>query len=185
MTTFFTSDWHINHRNILIYCAATRPFKDIDHMSCELIERHNSVVKDGDLVYHVGDFSFSEMAIPTILPRLHGSHILVPGNHDKCWHGHKKHEGAVRRYIGYGFKEVLQETTVGPFLVNHMPYIADDRHGERYAQYRPNNEGRPLLHGHTHNALGKIHGDQPQIDIGIDSWNCTPVAFETLLEIIK
>ena len=36
-----TSDHHWGHRNILRYCAATRPFPDVDEMNAQLIARWN------------------------------------------------------------------------------------------------------------------------------------------------
>jgi calcineurin-like phosphoesterase family protein len=184
MTTWFSSDWHIGHKNILIYCAATRPFVDVDHMARELIARHNAVVQDDDVVYNVGDFALSEKYVPIVLPQLKGKITLIAGNHDACWKSRKNNAATIKRYLDYGFKEVLFETIVEPFLVNHMPYVEDERHKERYSEYRPKNEGRPLLHGHSHGNLGKFHHGN-QIDVGVDCWDCAPVSYETLLEVIK
>src|ERR1700693_5565544 len=109
MTIFFTSDQHFQHKKLLeVYCRDTRPFKNIDHMTEGLIERHNAVVKDGDMVYNVGDFSMSEKFVPDILKRLNGTQILILGNHDRGHDCHgKKAEAARLRYLEYGFKEVL------------------------------------------------------------------------------
>ena len=55
--TFFTSDTHFNHANVVQY--DNRPFADEDEMTHELIQRWNGVVHPGDIVYHLGDFSLS------------------------------------------------------------------------------------------------------------------------------
>ncbi len=50
-----------------------------------MIARWNAVVGDGDLAYHLGDFSMSlghEQRARGIFHRLHGRKILVLGNHD-------------------------------------------------------------------------------------------------------
>lgn len=144
MTTWFTADQHYNHLKLLeVYCKETRPFRDIDHMTEGLIERHNAVVKADDVCINVGDFSMKEKCIPGILKRLNGTQILICGNHcsPHICHG-KKAEAARLRYLDYGFKDVLMETIIEPFLVSHMPYVMDDRHGERYKEYRPKDNGR-------------------------------------------
>ena len=184
MTTWFSSDFHIGHKNIMTYCAATRPFRDIDHMARVIIERHNAVVQDDDVCYNVGDFSMSEKYVPIVLPQLKGKHILVAGNHDAVWKDRKRYQEAIERYIGYGFQKVLFETIVEPFLVCHMPYKQDERHGQRYADDCPKDEGRFLLHGHCHGKLGKFHNGN-QADVGVDCWDCSPVSYETLLEFVK
>lgn len=42
--TFFTSDTHFGHANIINLC--NRPFKDVNHMNDMLVENWNSVVSD-------------------------------------------------------------------------------------------------------------------------------------------
>lgn len=55
------SDTHFNHANILKFTDSrtglpVRPgFESVDHMNEHMIERWNSVVKPGDIVYHLGD----------------------------------------------------------------------------------------------------------------------------------
>ena len=74
-----TSDTHFNHNNIIKYCD--RPFADADEMNEALIENWNSVVKDGDIVYHLGDVYMGGKIEP-ILRRLKGRKRLILGNHD-------------------------------------------------------------------------------------------------------
>ncbi len=52
---WFTSDTHFGHANIIRFCD--RPFKDIQEMNERLIANWNAVVRPGDSVYHMGDFS--------------------------------------------------------------------------------------------------------------------------------
>jgi len=79
---WFTSDTHFGHANVLTYCR--RPFADLAAMHEGLIANWNAVVAPGDTVYHLGDFALGARAavIPAVLPRLHGSLVLVAGNHD-------------------------------------------------------------------------------------------------------
>lgn len=52
--TFFTSDTHFNHANIIRFC--NRPFKDVEQMNETLIANWNRVVGTNDIVFHLGDF---------------------------------------------------------------------------------------------------------------------------------
>jgi calcineurin-like phosphoesterase family protein len=82
MSTLFTADTHFGHANILRYQAATRPFKDLNHMHEAIIANWNRVVKPTDTVYHLGDFGFGP-AVRLARKRLNGKIRLILGNHDK------------------------------------------------------------------------------------------------------
>ena len=78
---WFTSDTHFGHKNILIYESDARPFETLEEMHEVLIDRWNSVVRDGDTVYHLGDFAFGQQWV-SIAERLKGRKKLIMGNHD-------------------------------------------------------------------------------------------------------
>jgi len=77
MTRWFTSDTHFNHKGILKH--RTR-FSTVDEMNEHLIAAHNSRVKKGDVVHHLGDVIWK---LPFDFSRLNGSFILYRGNHDR------------------------------------------------------------------------------------------------------
>jgi len=56
MNIFFSSDFHINHKNIIKYC--NRPFSDVETMNSTIINRCNERVKEDDLLFFLGDFIF-------------------------------------------------------------------------------------------------------------------------------
>lgn len=67
--TFFTSDTHFGHANIINLC--NRPFKDVNHMNNMLVENWNSVVSDDDTVFHLGDFALGGSAVWQLFGHVH------------------------------------------------------------------------------------------------------------------
>jgi calcineurin-like phosphoesterase family protein len=174
MATFFTSDQHYGHRNIIAYCQ--RPFASVDVMREEMIRLFNERVAPGDTVWHLGDFSLDESEVRRVLPRLHGTHHLVAGNHDACHPRRSKHAAATRRYLEAGFASVQTETRVEGLVLCHMPY--DD---DRYPQYSPRDEGLVLVHGHVHKQWLTR---ERMINVGVDVWGFAPVALEELRALV-
>lgn len=85
---FFISDTHLHHVNFLHFRNETgkliRPFADVATMNEHIIERWNSVVKDGDKIYHLGDVSFRYgRELAEVMSRLRGKKRLLVGNHDR------------------------------------------------------------------------------------------------------
>ena len=57
--TFFTSDTHFNHANIIKFC--NRPFKDVEQMNETLIANWNRTVGIDDTVFHLDDYNISSL----------------------------------------------------------------------------------------------------------------------------
>ena len=55
--TFFASDFHFGHANVIKHC--NRPFEDLAEMEFQLIRQWNEVVTSQDVVYILGDFSYT------------------------------------------------------------------------------------------------------------------------------
>ena len=182
-TTFFTSDQHYRHRNIIEH--ANRPFLSVDEMNETMVNRHNAIVRPGDVVVHVGDFSLDSRAVEPILKRLNGIHLLIAGNHDHCHPCRRKRSRAGRdRYLEWGFRSVATRATFGPFLVCHFPYANPQDPDQRYQEIRPRDEGRPLLHGHVHGAWkSKLTRERAtlMVNVGVDVWSFAPVSYEELV----
>ena len=77
------SDTHFGHANIIRH--AERPFRTIGEMNEALVANWNDIVRDGDTVYHLGDFSGPPMnrRIERIAEQLRGRIVLITGNHDR------------------------------------------------------------------------------------------------------
>jgi len=173
MTTFFTSDHHFGHANILEY--SDRPFSSIEEHDSVLVDNWNSVVSPGDLVYHLGDFVFGKEKWKydracELLSVLNGQVHLIRGNHDygkmleAPW-------ASVHKY-----KTIKVKTPDGPqriFLCHYAMRVWNQSH-----------YGVWSLFGHSHGSLV----DDPQslsTDVGVDTQGYTPVSFERVGEIMK
>lgn len=83
MKTFFISDTHFNHNNIIRYC--NRPFSSVQDMNEEIIQNWNSRVKKEDIVWFLGDFTLGhdKEVIKNLFMQLNGQIHMIRGNHDK------------------------------------------------------------------------------------------------------
>ena len=150
---YFTSDEHYGHVNIIKYC--NRPFKDIKEMDDKLIDMQNSVVKDDDIVIHVGDFTLkNKKEAENYIRRLNGKHIFLKGSHD---------------YWNKDLPDIWEKLIGGVYIVAcHYPFRVWPR----------SHYGSINLHGHSH---GKLKPLENQWDVGVDNNNFYPVSFEDLL----
>ena len=187
MTTWFTADLHLGHRNIIDYCS--RPFSNVDAMNDALIERWNETVAADDTVWVVGDFALGKIAetLP-LVATLQGRKILVAGNHDRCWAGHRRRADSwTERYLEAGFDEVLQGSTRLDIdgttaMACHFPYHGDSQPRDRYVEHRPVDEGDWLLHGHVHDRWAQ-HGRM--INVGVDATGFRPINSAAIVRIIR
>ena len=76
-----TSDLHLMHSKSFLW--QPRGFSSTEEMCEAIVERWNSVVDKGDMVYNLGDIALSDTdaAIP-YLQRLNGYQVWLRGNHD-------------------------------------------------------------------------------------------------------
>lgn len=173
---YYTADTHFWHRNVIEYC--NRPWKTVEEMNSALIKNWNDTVSDEDIIYIIGDFSFGGAGkITSILERLKGYKILIPGNHD-----HNKNN----RLIRFGINEV--QFNPAPIEIfghtinlSHFPYLGyeiDDRIFERQLE----DDGNFLLMGHVHEAWKE---NQRQINVGVDVREYKPVSLPEIVKIIQ
>lgn len=79
---WITSDTHFFHDKDFIW--KVRGFNSIEEMNEKIIQNWNSVIKDDDIVYHLGDVYLNAeyASIYKILKELKGQKYLAYGNHD-------------------------------------------------------------------------------------------------------
>lgn len=169
--TWFTSDQHFNHANIIKHC--NRPFKSKEEMNTVLTERWNSVVKPGDCVYHLGDAVITGYSkkhghvVDDILSQLNGNKILIPGNHDSPAVLNSKYWSGVYRlhHININGQRII---------MCHYPM--------RSWQFKAH--GSWQLFGHCHGNM-KVPDNEYTADVGVDCWDFYPVSFEQLQDKFK
>lgn len=164
--TYFTSDQHWGHENIIKLCD--RPFIHKHEMDAEMIKRWNDVVNDSDTVYHLGDFGFkaSSSYLESIMWRLNGKIILIPGNHDKV---------TIKAAIRCNKIEVvgkIHEIDIdGEHVVLcHYPMLEWPRY----------HKGSWHLFGHVHGNIAPSTLPPKCCDVGVDVWDFRPITFEQI-----
>ena len=159
---WFISDTHFQHENILLFSGGS--FSSVEERDELMVENWNRVVKQGDIVYHLGDVFFgSRRTFPKLWSRLKGSKRLIVGNHDDI------------KYLSSGsfFKKVQlwRVWDNKPILFSHVPVHQD------CIQERILDAGGINVHGHTH-TNGSPEG--PYKSVCVEMVNYTPVNLEEL-----
>lgn len=154
--TFFTSDLHDRHKNILRF-TDRHLVTSVESHTEWLVNLWNSQVASDDTVYILGDISFSRSYedLVSFIGQLNGQIHIILGNHDN--HQHIKRLLSDKLIVWYGpYKEVsIGSTKVCLF---HYPIAAWNK--QHYGSYH--------LFGHCHSsfnhaAMGKC------LDVGLDS----------------
>lgn len=183
MRVFFTSDLHFGHENVIRFDK--RPFASVDEMDEELIKRWNAKVSEGDLVYVLGDLIWKSKNndAPSLIKRLHGSIILIKGNHDRFLHN----SAAKKSLAGLKDYDDIEVTTEDGIkrrcILSH--YFIPFYNGNRYNAIH--------LHGHSHktaeseeevhivNELNAKGYNLRIYNVGCMYWGYVPVTLDEIL----
>jgi calcineurin-like phosphoesterase family protein len=161
--TFFTSDWHIGHENVIKF--DNRPFNDIHQMHRALIKNYNNDVPKNGVCYFLGDIGLNNQEMMySVISKLNGIKVCILGNHDS----------ASTSMYNAGFDVVINSATIyihnQKVTMSHCPLpgiLREDTtgmkgvneplnwHGEHKNQrFTVANEGQHHLHGHIHSPNG-------------------------------
>lgn len=172
MSTFFISDQHFRHNNILQ--LENRPFTSLEEMESSMIKAWNDVVRKNDEVMVLGDFCFgNHKAWIEILDQLKGKVTLIKGNHCSSKVVNKViNEGYIHEYHPLGTVMKVEKHILN---LSHYPMEIGNR---------PRNWS---IHGHIHSYNGT---DANMINVGVDnnfakSFNRpfgTPISLEELVD---
>jgi calcineurin-like phosphoesterase family protein len=166
MTIWFTSDWHLNHTNIIKYC--NRPFDNVFEMNEAIINNYNELVKDDDIVYNLGDVCFKSSYgyLKGLLERFNGSIIVVLGNHDNRQHMKRLLKDNIIKAVAEVLELKIDQKLI--WLSHYAHRIWNKKH---YGAYH--------LYGHSHSNLESY---DLSFDVGVDCWNFKPISFDEIVE---
>ena len=184
---FFTADLHLGHANIIGFCD--RPFESVEEMNDALLANWAETVGEDDDIWVLGDVALGRIAetLPPIAS-LPGRKHLVPGNHDRCWPGHRRPRPEDEQmYTDVGFEihpeSVQLQLEEVQVVACHFPVAGDSQIEDRFGDHRPVVPKEAwLLHGHVHESW-KIN--KRQVNVGVDVWDFRPVSQETLLDLMR
>ncbi len=171
MTEYFTADEHYGHNEIITYC--NRPYRNSQVMTRDIVKKHNSVVKEEDTVYHIGDFAFAGpdriSYVQNLLNRLNGTHILILGNHDQI---------NPMKLVDAGFQSAHTSLVINrdvgedgyTIVMAHDPSIWNIAF----------KTGAMFFCGHIHN-LFKAIPEKRIVNVGVDVWDFYPVTLKQIL----
>lgn len=156
-----TSDTHFCHENIIDY--EDRPFEDVEEMNESLIKSWNQVVREHDLVLHLGDVFFCSTDKQfEIMDRLNGDIMLIRGNHDS--------QTEIKLVERLGFVGVYDELLLGDYMFTHRPLANKDLEGTRLFN----------IHGHTHSLR---EDDEKHMCVSVEKTDYRPIHFTRIKNI--
>ena len=163
MKTFFTSDLHFFHVNVINFC--NRPFGSVEQMNDTLIKNWNDVVGVDDHVWFLGDFSFGPYdETAAVLHRLKGFKHLIIGNHDRKGRAEKLFNRDWEQFFVDRNDYIRLKVGEHKFVLCHFPFYSWER-------------GYINLHGHLHSLAG-YKNKYRQWDVGVDANYYTPLLLE-------
>lgn len=156
--TFFISDTHFGHANILKYDQ--RPFGSIEEHDTVLINNINDTLRPGDTLWHLGDVAWSQQHAYTFFLRLRSdvNVRVLRGNHDNRWNGYPVHGDVAEIKINNH-----------KFFLSHYPHLSWPN---RY-------HGALHLFGHVH---GNTQGVGRSMDVSANMIGYKPISADEVIQ---
>lgn len=170
---FLTSDLHLMHNKDFLF--RPRGFTSTEEMCEAIVERWNSIVHEGDVVYNLGDIALSDTgAAISYLQRLNGQQIWLRGNHDTV------------NKIEYILDSCPNIQLLGDLDTSYATVIKSGKWSfylSHYPTLTVNNEPwRKVanLCGHTHTQDVWFDWDKSCYHVEMDAHDCYPVNIEEI-----
>ena len=165
-SVWFTADQHLGHERIIE--IRQRPFDSVAQMNRELIDRHNMLVEEQDIVWIMGgicggpDLETTERSL-SLIKELNGTKYLIAGNCDLCFTGYlgagpmvdpKQRERWIAQYLDAGIKHVSTGSALahkfgtpvrlrlGGHAIDLAAFPYESEGDQRWQAWRPRRPGR-------------------------------------------
>jgi calcineurin-like phosphoesterase family protein len=182
---WFTSDTHWGHTNIAgpnvsNWESGWRDFDTLQDMNEAIVEGINSNVDEGDVLYHLGDWTFGGFGnIKTFRDSIKCKEIhLMLGNHDDQILRRGDRSFNPRELFTSINQAYYLRLGRDSFFLSHYPHLS----------WRNSSRGVIMLHGHEHGEFDELNKNSPRMDVGIDSakkifGEYRPFSLEEVIEI--
>lgn len=151
---YFISDYHLGQKSK----PTKRNFDNLKQMHEKIITEWNSVIKDDDTVYIVGDFAFNRLSASWFLKSAKGTKILILGNHDKFYFSfYKKYFHRIKQSEYIDYNDIK-------FIVSHFPIHSACLKENEYC-----------IHGHVHENTIE---DPKLINVSCEVLDYRPISLE-------
>ena len=175
---FFTSDTHFGHQPEFLW--KPRGFSSVEEMDEAIIENWNKVVKQGDVVYHLGDTMLNDNVHGLeCFKRLNGQIFLIYGNHETDARKDLLFTELHSKMLGGWYAWVIKYGKLSIYM-SHYPTITSNFDQKHFSQHVI------AVHGHTHQRTNWLDPKNPFLyHVGLDSHNNTPVHIDEIITDIR
>lgn len=174
---YITSDLHFGHEREFLY--GPRGFTTISEHDQKIIENWNSIVKDDDIVYVLGDIMLNDnINGRKCWNQLRGEKHVIWGNHDSDVRKEILAECHNTYLDGYSMPFKYKHYN---FYLSHYPSIVSNYDADKPLRARVIN-----LCGHSHTQDKFKDFDKGLIyHVELDAHNNTPVSIDQIIKDIK
>lgn len=173
---YLTSDTHFCHDKEFLY--KPRGFSSIEEHDKKIISNWNSVIKQDDEVYHLGDVMLVDNEKGAeYLSQLNGKIHIILGNH--CTNTRIEIYKKLKNIQDIQYAYMLKYKKAHFYLSHYPTLTANFDDG-------PWHKNIISLHGHTHSKEKFYDENNPFIyNVALDAHNCFPVSLDQIIEDIK